>query len=218
LPGGDLDGITEVIAFCRAVRRHVAEDGPAPVAAGERLVVLGGGKPALLAARAARRLGAAAAVVHPVPLERWPADGAAIEAAREEGVELLAAHRVTGLVGEGALTAVKLQPVVAGPPDAVGRSPLRNRGQAEQLAANVLVAAGDRAPAAEALPPIDSLARGPRGNLVVDARYRLGEPGWYAAGEVATGAASLVDSMATGRRAAEAIAADLATAGDGGTR
>ena len=43
-------------------------------------------------------------------------------------------------------------------------------------------------------------------NAAVTAGYRVGPPGWYAAGEVATGAATLVDSMATGRRAAEAIA------------
>jgi len=100
----------------------------------------------------------------------------------------------------------------------VGGAPLRNRGSAEPLAAAMLVAAVDRAPTASALPDIDGLERGVRGNLNVDGQYRLGPAGWYAAGEVATGAASLVDSMATGRRAANEIAADLMTGNGGGAR
>jgi len=219
LPGRDLQGVTEVVAFCRTVRRDLDSGLAAPIGAGSSVVVIGGGKPALLAARVARRLGAEAIVAHPAPLDRWPAGADAIEHAVEEGVELRAAHRLTGLEGEqGRLTAVVLQPVVAGPPDAVGRAPLRNRGSAEPLAAAMLVAAVDRAPTASALPDIDGLERGVRGNLNVDGQYRLGPAGWYAAGEVATGAASLVDSMATGRRAANEIAADLMTGNGGGAR
>jgi glutamate synthase (NADPH/NADH) small chain len=178
-------------------------------------VVYGGGFAALQAARLALRLGAEEVkAVHPAPLEQWPAGPDAVRAARQEGVEMLDLHRVTGLEGsDGRLIGVVLKRTKATNPDAVDRHTLVGYGEAIPVRAAVFVAAVDRRGAVGDAPDLAGLARGVLGNLIVDGEYRLGRPGWYAAGEAATGAATIVDSMGTGRRAAEAIHRAMAPGG-----
>ena len=119
-------------------------------------------------------------------------------------------HRIVKAQGpEGILTAVLLKAVKAENPDAVGRYTLTSHGPAEQLDAGLLIVAGERRSPAEDLPDLDGISRGILGNLLVDEEYRLGRERWYAAGECATGSATVVDSMATGRLAAETIHRDL---------
>jgi NADPH-dependent glutamate synthase beta subunit-like oxidoreductase len=206
LAGNDLAGVTDAVTFGRRAR-----------SGGERIrggaVVLGGGKAALQCARMARRLGAdPVTVVHPVPRDLWPADADDRAAAEEEGVTLLDG-RAVALEGERALSAVRVRAVTAGKADAVGRVAPRI-GAEQRLAAGLCVAAVDRRPAPGDAPAFADLGRGPLGTLIADASGRLSRPRWYAAGEATTGAATVVDSMATGRRVALTIARDLR--GEGG--
>lgn len=203
LPGRELAGVTDAISFCRGARRD-----PGRRVSGD-VVVLGGGQPALQAARLALRLGAgSASVVHPSPRPAWPAGEDALRAAEAEGVVVVPERRAVGFEGkEGAVGAVSAQPVRAGARDRVGRIALAAGGAKERLPAQTVVAAADRRP--DGGLAIEGAARGVLGTLAVDGGYRLSRPRWYAAGEAATGAATLVDSMATGRRAAESVVADL---------
>jgi len=205
LEGRDLEGVHDAVAFCKSARsgRAVRPSGA--------VVVLGGGQAALQAARLAARLGASrATVVHPAPRALWPAGEEALRAAEAEGVAILPLRRAVAIEGKnGAVTGVSIQPVKAGTADAVGRAPLAGGGAAELLEAAAVIAAAERRPPPDAWLELEGVRRGALGNLVVDGAYRLGRGRWYAAGEVATGAATVVDSMATGRRAAEAMVADL---------
>jgi NADPH-dependent glutamate synthase beta subunit-like oxidoreductase len=206
LAGNDLEGVTDAVTFGRRAR-----------SGGERIrggaVVLGGGKAALQCARAARRLGAdPVSVVHAAVRDLWPADADDRAAAEDEGVTLLDG-RAVALEGERALTAVRVRTVSAGRADAVGRVAPRT-GAEQRIEAGLCVAAVDRRPAPGDAPGFADFGRGPLGTLIVDPSGRLSRPRWYAAGEAATGAATVVDSMATGRRVAEAIARDLR--GEGG--
>ena len=199
-PGSGLKSIVGAAKYCRNDRKM---DGV--------VAVSGGGTAAVKAARLAMRRGARSAiVVHPAPLEHWPAGDIALGLAREEGVEVRPMHRIVKAQGpEGILTAVLLKAVKAENPDAVGRYTLTSHGPAEQLDAGLLIVAGERRSPAEDLPDLDGISRGILGNLLVDEEYRLGRERWYAAGECATGSATVVDSMATGRLAAETIHRDL---------
>jgi glutamate synthase (NADPH/NADH) small chain len=181
------------------------------------VVVLGGGKAALLTARLALELGASSAsVVHPAPRAAWPAGEDALLCAEEEGVAILAEKRAVAFEGSGgAVSAVSVQAVKPGAKDRVGRVALPAGGAKQSLKASVVVAAIDRRPD-DGL-EIEGSSRGVIGSFAVDGAYRLGRPRWYAAGEAATGAATIVDSMATGRRAAESLIADL-SAKSGGSR
>jgi NADPH-dependent glutamate synthase beta subunit-like oxidoreductase len=213
LPGRELAGVHDAVAFCRGARGEEAARLTGAV------VVLGGGQAALQTARLALRLGATSAkVVHPAPRTMWPAGEEAIRAAEAEGVEILPARRAVSIEGSGgAVAAVAIQPVKAGVADAVGRVPLAGSGGSQTLAAAAVIAAADRRPDPNDRLALEGVRRGVLGGLVVDASYRLGRARWYAAGEAATGAATVVDSMATGRRAAEAMIADLASK-PGGSR
>jgi len=201
LPGHTLAGVTHALDFCRGGGRPLA--GP--------VVVEGGGPAALQASRLARRLGAAAVqVVHPLPIELWPAGRDAIAAAEEEGVQILPGLRAVELVGAAPqLEAVVCRKVRYAAVDRVGRPQKGNEGAEVRLAASVFVATALRRPRREAQPDWEGAALGRLGNLTIGEGYRLARPRWYAAGEAATGAATVIDSMATGRLAAEAIARDL---------
>jgi NADPH-dependent glutamate synthase beta subunit-like oxidoreductase len=208
LPGRDLAGVLDAGTFCRGA----GEDGRTVVG---DAVISGGGFAALQAARVAVRLGARkVTVVHPAPEGQWPAGEDAIRAARCEGVEVLDLSRVAALEGDGGrLTGVGVKPLKAGGPDAVGRRPLSGQGKAAVLEAAVFVAAVDRRPGAGDPPALDGMRSGVLGNLLTDPDYRLGRARWFCAGEAATGAATVVDSMGTGRRAADAVHRCLSAGG-----
>jgi NADPH-dependent glutamate synthase beta subunit-like oxidoreductase len=210
VPGRELAGVTDAVSFSRL---HAA--GGSGVVAGP-VVVLGGGRAASLVARTARRAGAdQVTLVHTAPRELWPAGADELELAEAEGVRVLPGHRVVRLEGAGAaLAAVVAAKARFAQPDRVGRVRVTGNGPETRIEARVLVAASERVPAAGDAPLPEGVARGPLCNLMVaPGSYRLGRVRWYAAGEAATGAATLVDSMATGRLAAESIARDLGVAG-----
>lgn len=211
LPGRELEGVVDAVSFCRKARRD------AKIRVSGDVVVLGGGRTALLTARLALGLGASSAsVVHPAPRAAWPAGEDALGSAEEEGVAVLSERRAVALEGAGgAVSAVSVQAVKPGAKDRVGRVALPAGGARQRLEASVVVAAVDRRPD-DGL-EIEGASRGVIGSFAVDGAYRLGRPRWYAAGEAATGAATIVDSMATGRRAAESIVAD-SSAKSGGSR
>ncbi|MCP4197883.1 MAG: FAD-dependent oxidoreductase [Proteobacteria bacterium] len=204
VPGSKLEGTTNAIDFCRE-----AGDGKAAKVTGA-VVVRGGSDTSLQAARTAIRLGAKeVSVVHASPVDLWPVTPEALSIAEQEGVSLLPEHRVTELKGSSKLEAVVVRPVRGTRKDGVGRVAGGALGKEKQLDATVFVEAVNRRSVPENQPNLDNIAVGLLGSLQVDKTYKLAKPGWYAAGEAATGAASVVDSMATGRLAAEAINNDL---------
>jgi NADPH-dependent glutamate synthase beta subunit-like oxidoreductase len=197
---------TDVFNFCR-------RDGIDKRRMDGEVVIEGGGPPAIQAARIALRQGATrVTVVHPQGLEQWPCGPLALCVARAEGVQLLPAARIVSLVGSACLEAVSVRPTKERGRDAVGRARLMTLGKAESLPARVFVSTVDRRPLEENLPEEKMCARGPLGSLRADGQGRLSRPKWYAAGEAMTSAATVVDSMATGRRAAAAAVEDALAA------
>ena len=203
LKGRDLENVTDAPGFNRA----------RPAVSG-MVVVSGGGAAALQSARTALRLGAKkAAVIHPAPREQWPAGDREIALAEHEGVEIHDLERVESVAGEGAVKAVMIKRVQALSPDGVDRHTLKSSGKAVEIPCDHVIFAVDRRSEECALPDFEDARRSAIGSLIVDDRYRLARPRWYAAGEAATGAATVVDSMGTGRRAARAIVEDLREGG-----
>ena len=200
IPGIDQKGATNVIDFLKDI-----ENGKVEMS--DKVVVQGGSLASLQAARAAKQLGVSdVTVIHPFPLNLWPAGEEAIETAKEEGVELLPENRITELWGLGEMDTVVSRPVEYSLEDNRGRVAGIDMGKQVRHPATIFVATVDRKPMGD--PGLDKYKKGPIGNLEVDEGYRLPGKGWYAAGEAATGAAGIVDSMATGQLAAEAIKED----------
>lgn len=201
-PGNALAGVTDVFELCR-------RDGLRERRIDGHVVVEGGGHAAIQAARTALRLGAASAtIVHAFSQDQWHCGIPAIAAAQAEGVRLAPATRIVSLEGNAQLEGVSTKPIKEGRRDAVGRAKLLAVGKEEVLPASVFVPTIDRRPSPKNLPSQEISRRGPLGSLLADVFGRLAKPKWYAAGEAMTSAATVVDSMATGRRAAQTAVED----------
>ncbi len=200
LPGMDAPGVFDQLTFLRAVREGRS------VELGRKVVVIGGGNAAMDVARTARRLVGGAGevtILYRRTRREMPADADEIREALEEGVrlvELAAPERV--LVENGRVTGIEAARMRLGEPDDSGRRrPIKVEGQTLALPADsVIVAVGQRTRA-------DFL---PEGGLKADlATYRTSLEGVFAGGDALRGAASLVEAIGDGRKAARAIVCAL---------
>jgi NADPH-dependent glutamate synthase beta subunit-like oxidoreductase len=142
------------------------------------------------------------------PRAEAPADPDELRLAEGEGVQILAERRVVEAAGQGDLARVRCERLAYSEPDLVGRRVMRAMvAEPEWLDARVLIAAEDRRPDLAWLGTGTALARGALGNLLVDAAsYQTPRKGVFGAGEAVTGARNTVESIATGLRAAAAVA------------
>ncbi|HOX27140.1 MAG TPA: FAD-dependent oxidoreductase [Candidatus Krumholzibacteria bacterium] len=195
--GEDCPGVWPALRFLAAVRH-----GRAP-AVGRDVVVIGGGNTAMDAARTAARLvdpGGRVIVVYRRTAAEMPAAREEVRAIREEGVtlrELLAPLRIETR-GDGRL-AVVCGVRRLGAPDASGRprsEPVP--GEVETIVCNTVVPAIGQRLAGDLL----SDAELPR-----DARELQIAPGLFVGGDARRGAATLIDAIGDGRRAAREMLA-----------
>lgn len=166
------------------------------------------------AARSALRLGAElVTVVYRRGPAELPACSGEIHEAELEGVHFvfLASPLAIEADAEGRLRALRCTRMILGKPDASGRPRAVPTGDEIELEADqVILALGSRANAwlAEAEPALEvnGLAR----PIVNDERATSLE-GVYAGGDLVRGAATVVEAIADGLRAAEAIDGQLAS-------
>ncbi len=189
IPGIATEGVLHGLEFLKKV--NLGE----PVELGQRVAVIGGGNTAMDAARVALRLGAKPMVIYRRTRAEMPAIAEEIEAAEEEGIELrFLAAPVELLSTNGKLKGVKLVRMELGEPDESGRrKPIPVEGSEFELEVDNLILAIGEAP---------DLSFLPQGLRLREGRV---EGKIFAGGDVATGAGTVVDAIASGRRAAEAI-------------
>jgi len=181
--------------------RHVAEnDNVAPNPG--RTIVVGGGNTAMDCVRTSVRLGSPAVRCFYRRTEaEMPAEKIEIAESREEGVSfefLVAPVKLEKRDGSLILTCRRMK---LGEPDASGRrKPVEIPGSDFETAADTVIAA------------IGQSTRAPEGLPVNRFGYLENEapsPGLYAAGDCVSGAATVVEGVASGRRAAVAVCRDL---------
>ena len=202
VPGENLSGIVSSIAFLRSLSLKQ------PVTIGSKVVVIGGGYTAIDSARTAIRLNCQTVrIIYRRSLDEMPADPGEVAEAQEEGVEieyLVAPVRITG--HEGKVTGVECMRMALGEPDKSGRRrPVPIEGTSFFIEADtVIVAVGQKANLSF-LDGDTSLTDG-GGQLVFDPHTMATEiPGVFAAGDVAGEPGSMVEAVASGRRAARSI-------------
>lgn len=200
IPGADLDGVLVSMDFLREV--NLGKD----VKVGKKVLVLGGGDVAFDCARVARRLGAAE--VHMACLEakdKMPAAPEEIEQGQREGVLFHPSRTFTKIVGEaGHVTGVECPEVESFEFDEEGQARVRVKKGSEQImkADTVIFAVGQR----PAIPSGFGLTTGRRKNLDVDVdTLSAGREGVFAAGDVLKGTSSVIEAIASGRKAASSI-------------
>jgi NADPH-dependent glutamate synthase beta subunit-like oxidoreductase len=187
-----------------------------PVSIGERVAVVGGGNAAMDVCRSALRLGAEEVhLLYRRSRSEMPARSDEVEEAMREGVRfhfLADPVEVSG-GGERAVT-LRIRKMALGEPDGSGRPrPVPISGQDWELEVdNVIPTLGQRVEGGVLDDPhLAALRREPDGRIWVDARtQQTSLDGIYAGGDAVTGAATAVQAMAQGRKAALALYAALA--------
>lgn len=192
------------IAWLEKIAKKNWKSCPCP----RRTIVVGGGNTALDCARTALRLGGGVTLLYRRTEKEMPANTIEIQEAREEGIQfqfLAAPLSLTrNTAGELELTCQKMIP---GEPDASGRrAPVPLPGSDFTLIADTVIAAiGQKTIVPEGIP---SARRGIAVNES-DLKVFPGTP-VYAAGDCVSGPATVVEALASGRKAALAVADELA--------
>lgn len=213
IPGENLNGVYSANEFLTRVNLMHADAFPeydTPVLHAGRVAVVGGGNVAMDAARVARRLGAKVYLIYRRGEEEMPARRAEVLHAKEEGIEFLTCTNPIRILGKGGVTGIECVKMSLCEMDASGRrSPEPIEGSEFTLDVDMVIQAIGTSPNPLLVSLIPGLERGRRGNVVVDENGRTSIPHVYAGGDIATGAATVIEAMGSAKRAAAAINAML---------
>ena len=216
IPGENLRGVFSANEYLTRVNLGRAYDFPlhdTPVTPGRKVTVFGGGNVAMDAARTALRLGAEdVRIVYRRTRDEMPARLEELEHAEEEGIklELLAAPLRFMGDDKGALSAVELQRMALGEPDASGRrSPEPIPGDTYTLQTDLAIIAVGTQANPVLLEATQDLELNARGYVKVNEHGETSLPNVFAGGDIVSGAATVILAMGAGRIAAKEIARRL---------
>lgn len=200
LPGDDAEGVFYGLDFLARVNLNE------PVAVGGTTVVVGGGNVAMDAARAALRMGAKeVTVVYRRGRAEMPALPEELDQAEQEGIKLQLLTNPLRVVKtrQGQVKGLECLKMKLGAPDASGRRrPEAVTGSNFVIHAKTVIIAIGQSADLEGIPLN-------QGKIVANEALATDIPGVFAGGDVVLGPASLVEAMAHGHHAAEAIHAFL---------
>jgi glutamate synthase (NADPH/NADH) small chain len=209
IPGEQLPGVYSANEFLTRVNLMHADRFPehdTPVRHASRVVVAGGGNVAMDAARVARRLGARVSLVYRRRDEDLPARRAEVIRAKEEGVEFILCSNPVKVLGEQFVTGVECQRMEMCELDDSGRpEPAPVPGSFFVIDADMFIEAIGQGPNPLLIRKLEGITYGRRGNIDADEEGKTLLPRVYAAGDVATGAATVILAMGGAKKAAKAI-------------
>jgi 2-oxoacid:acceptor oxidoreductase delta subunit (pyruvate/2-ketoisovalerate family) len=198
IPGEELPGVLSGIEFLRKLNSGES------VTVGEKVAVIGGGNTAMDAARSALRLGGKVTIVYRRSRKEMPAIEDEIEEALREGIELMTlAAPVRVLAEDGRVTGLECIRMRLGEPDDSGRRrPIPIEGSEFRLAVDTVIAAiGELADLSFA--PGELAAENDL--IPIDSSGATRLPGFFAGGDVVDQPRTVVNAVASGKRAAIAI-------------
>lgn len=199
IPGENGGGVWTGTDYLSCVNRGEPPD------LGAEVIVVGGGNTAIDAARTARRSGARVTLLYRRTRQEMPAIAEEIEDALLEGVMLTLLATPLRINRNGAeVSSVVVQRMQLGEPDASGRrKPVPLAGSEFEVPASAVIAAVSQEPDWEGLDELDPGAIG-TGNAQ---NGRIDDRLWAGGDALGIGIAGI--AIATGRRAAEALHAQL---------
>jgi NADH-quinone oxidoreductase subunit F len=214
VPGDDAPGVVPATLFLKQV--NLGEDprlsGPA--------VVVGGGSTAMDAARSAWRSGASpVTIVYRRGRAEMPAQAEEIEAAEREGIIVRTGLAPTDVVTrDGEVVGIRCVETRPTTVDAAGTRTAWEpvpAAEHELPAATILVAVGEE-PDPSILPEGAGIEVSGWAGIVADPRtLATGRAGIFAGGDVVSGPKTIIDAVASGRRAAASVHEYLSGAADG---
>lgn len=213
IPGENLNGVYSANEFLTRVNLMKAYKFPehaTPIMVGDKVAVVGGGNVAMDAARTARRLGAQKVyIIYRRSREEMPARKEEIARAEEEGVDFRLLANPVAIHGteEGWVKEIELVKMELGEPDESGRRrPKPVPGSNFTLEVDTIIIAIGQGPNPLIPRSTNELQVTERGHIVVeDEKGRTSKKAVFAGGDVVTGAATVIEAMGAGKRAAQAI-------------
>lgn len=200
VPGERLNGVRAGLDFLRDVNLTGGQPLAGPV------VVVGGGNTALDAARCALRLGGDPIILYRRGREDMPAHPDETAQAEAEGIPLMFHAAPLRFMREGGrVTGVECLRMRPGPRDASGRCrPEPVPGATFHLPARLVLTAIGEELERDA---VEGLIDATSGRIGVDRWGRTSRRGIFAGGDAATGAGTVIEAIASGKRAADAMVA-----------
>ncbi|MEW6410965.1 MAG: NADPH-dependent glutamate synthase [Candidatus Zixiibacteriota bacterium] len=212
IPGENLNGVysaNEYLTRLNLMKGFLFPEYHTPVKSHKRVAVVGGGNVAMDCARSALRLGAESRIVYRRSREELPARLEEVENAEEEGVIFDFLTLPLKYIGDenGWVKQMEVQRMQLGEPDASGRRrPVPIEGAIEIIEVDAIVCAIGNSPNPLIAQTTPGLEIGKKGNIVADEETgQTSREKIWAAGDVVTGAATVILAMGAGRKAARSM-------------
>ena len=211
IEGEGLNGVYSANEFLTRVNLMHADSFPdydTPVIKGKKVVVVGGGNVAMDASRVARRMGAEVKLVYRRRMEDLPARQDEIKNAAEEGVEFICCANPTKILGEVTVSGIECVKMDMGKLDESNRpipTPMTGPDSTFTLEADVVIEAIGQSPNPLLLSLMPDLERGRHGTVFVNSSGMTSILHVFAGGDIATGAATVIEAMGTAKKAAAAM-------------
>ena len=215
IPGDSLNGVlsaNELLTRCNLMRAKEFPDYDTPLPLGRRVAVVGAGNTAMDAMRVCLRLGAEH--VHCIYRRsnvECPARAEEVHHAEEEGVEFQWLTSPVEILddGSGGVRGMRCIRMELGEPDDSGRRrPVPIAGSEYEIEADMVVfAIGTNAN--PIMGQTSKLRLNKRGYIDVDGDLATSMAGVFAGGDIVTGAATVIEAMGAGRKAARSMKAYL---------
>ena len=214
IPGDSLNGVlsaNELLTRCNLMRAKEFPNYDTPLPLGRRVAVVGAGNTAMDAMRVSLRLGAEKVYcIYRRSRAECPARTEEVHHAEEEGVEF---HWLTNPIeilddGKGGVRGMRCLRMELGEPDDSGRRrPVAVKGSEHDIETDLVVfAIGTNAN--PIMGQTSRLKLNKRGYIATDESLATSVAGVFAGG-IVTGAATVIEAMGAGRRAARSMKAYL---------
>ncbi len=211
VPGESLNGVlsaNELLTRCNLMRARDFPNYDTPIPLGRHVCVVGAGNTAMDAMRVCLRLGAQkVCCVYRRSEAECPARAEEVHHAKEEGIEFHWLTNPIEILGDenGKVRAMRCVRMELGEPDESGRRrPFPIAGSEVELQTEqVVFAIGTNAN--PIIGQTSKLRLDKRGYIEVDDNLATSMAGVFAGGDIVTGAATVIEAMGAGRRAARSI-------------
>lgn len=208
IPGHDLKGVSQGLDFLRKISTSEDEKKKGSQVAGKRVAVIGGGDVAMDAAISAARLGAKRThLLYRRSFEEMPAIQSEVSLAKEQGVMFWIQTDPKRIIKDAQkrVKGIECLEVKLGSPDKSGRRrPIPVRGTEFKLDVDVVIGAiGQKVD--NRLMKALGVATNPDGTIKVNENGETSRPGLFAAGDIISGGATVVQAIAEGCKVSTGI-------------
>jgi glutamate synthase (NADPH) small chain len=211
IPGNSLNGVlsaNELLTRCNLMHAKGFPYYDTPLPRGKHVTVIGAGNTAMDAMRVCLRLGAENVYgIYRRSRVECPARAEEVQHAEEEGVEFQWLTDPVAILddGDGGVRGLRCVSMELGEPDDSGRRrPVPVEGSEHDLETDLVVFAIGTS-ANPIMGQTSQLKLNQRGYIEVDERLATSVAGVFAGGDIVTGAATVIEAMRAGRKAARSM-------------